>query len=455
MTAPRWRAIVDNDFAGDPDGLVSLAHVLLTDDVRVELITCTPVDPGLAHLVGVDPTSTAALGGREAHALLEVLAMDGPDIVVGAEVFGTESFGSGCGALRRRARDRRGLHEPRAMSRWRSCAAVRSRTSPRRSRSSRASATARSSRGSAAAAPDSGTALPRSTTATRMPRPRHSCSPRRSRSCRCRSRRTSGSGSPSPRSSTTSPTDPSSEPGSRTACSTCPLRHPARGDHARRQRAGGPRRPRRDVRTPASERDGPAGAAAPNGHRHRHAAAVGRLPREAATARTRVPPPGGRTMTGAGDVTRDDRAGCRDLRVEYLRAPIGIGVRVPRFSWIADHAQDAYELEVSAADGRPVWRSGTVDERGDLARPVRRRVARARTRPTAGACAAGLPESTATGPSGRHPPSRPPAGCRPTGSPRGSSRPSRTPSSSAGASSTGSAASAPTLRRRSGCARRS
>ena len=26
---PSWRAIVDNDFAGDPDGLLALAHHLL------------------------------------------------------------------------------------------------------------------------------------------------------------------------------------------------------------------------------------------------------------------------------------------------------------------------------------------------------------------------------------------------------------------------------------------
>src|SRR5688572_30803594 len=91
MTAVRWRAIVDNDFAGDPDGLVALAHVLLTDDVDVRLITCTPVDPGLAELVGVDPTSTAALGARQAHALLEVLAMHDREIVVGAETFGVAS----------------------------------------------------------------------------------------------------------------------------------------------------------------------------------------------------------------------------------------------------------------------------------------------------------------------------------------------------------------------------
>ena len=53
--------------------------------------------------------------------------------------------------------------------------------------------------------------------------------------------------------------------------------------------------------------------------------------------------------------------GCRDLRVEYLVAPLGIGVRSPRFSWIADHPQDAYELEFSTAGGRTVWASGVVE----------------------------------------------------------------------------------------------
>ena len=87
MTTPRWRAIVDNDFAGDPDGLVSLAHVLLTDDVRVELITCTPVDPRLAHLAGVDASATASLGTRSARALLEVLGSTHHAVVAGAEDF--------------------------------------------------------------------------------------------------------------------------------------------------------------------------------------------------------------------------------------------------------------------------------------------------------------------------------------------------------------------------------
>ncbi|SIT83552.1 nucleoside hydrolase [Microbacterium sp. RU33B] len=79
--------IVDNDFAGDPDGLVSLAHVLLTDDVRVELITCSPVDPVLAHLAGIDASATASLGARTAHALLGVLDRAHHDIVAVAEDF--------------------------------------------------------------------------------------------------------------------------------------------------------------------------------------------------------------------------------------------------------------------------------------------------------------------------------------------------------------------------------
>jgi len=89
MSQPRWRAIVDNDFAGDPDGLVSLAHVLLTDDVRVELVSCTPVDPVLAHLAGVDASATASLGARSAEALLHVLDWTPCDVVAGSEDFTT------------------------------------------------------------------------------------------------------------------------------------------------------------------------------------------------------------------------------------------------------------------------------------------------------------------------------------------------------------------------------
>ncbi|HWU59150.1 MAG TPA: family 78 glycoside hydrolase catalytic domain [Microbacteriaceae bacterium] len=51
----------------------------------------------------------------------------------------------------------------------------------------------------------------------------------------------------------------------------------------------------------------------------------------------------------------------RNLRVEYLNAPIGIGTRHPRFSWIVDLEQEAYELEVATTSGHPVWTSGAVE----------------------------------------------------------------------------------------------
>ncbi|MDR7187714.1 alpha-L-rhamnosidase [Microbacterium sp. BE35] len=48
-----------------------------------------------------------------------------------------------------------------------------------------------------------------------------------------------------------------------------------------------------------------------------------------------------------------------ELRVEYLRAPIGVGTRSPRFSWFVDHARAACQLEVSTAD-TVVWASGEI-----------------------------------------------------------------------------------------------
>ena len=48
--AVRCRVIVDNDWAGDPDGLVGLAHHLLSPSNRVDLITSS----FLAPMFGVD-----------------------------------------------------------------------------------------------------------------------------------------------------------------------------------------------------------------------------------------------------------------------------------------------------------------------------------------------------------------------------------------------------------------
>ena len=43
--AVRCRVIVDNDWAGDPDGLVGLAHHLLSPSNRVDLITSSFLAP--------------------------------------------------------------------------------------------------------------------------------------------------------------------------------------------------------------------------------------------------------------------------------------------------------------------------------------------------------------------------------------------------------------------------
>lgn len=51
---------------------------------------------------------------------------------------------------------------------------------------------------------------------------------------------------------------------------------------------------------------------------------------------------------------------CRDLRVEYLDAPIGIGTLRPRFSWTVTHVQTAFRLLVAAGKS-VVWDTGRVE----------------------------------------------------------------------------------------------
>jgi len=84
--APSARVIVDNDFAGDPDGLVALAHQLLSPKTRTVLVTSSPLDPGLAHMAGLDAGATAGAGVRLARALTGRLGRHQvPSVVAGAE----------------------------------------------------------------------------------------------------------------------------------------------------------------------------------------------------------------------------------------------------------------------------------------------------------------------------------------------------------------------------------
>lgn len=59
---PSARIIIDNDFAGDPDGLVALAHQLLTPKTRTTLITSSALD---ARLTGDGTVGATAAAGRD------------------------------------------------------------------------------------------------------------------------------------------------------------------------------------------------------------------------------------------------------------------------------------------------------------------------------------------------------------------------------------------------------
>lgn len=88
MTAPvmrrvvaRCRVVVDNDFAGDPDGLVGLAHHLLSPSNRVTTITSSFLNPRFA-----ESATTAEEGARLAAELVDVVGTaDRPLLEAGAE----------------------------------------------------------------------------------------------------------------------------------------------------------------------------------------------------------------------------------------------------------------------------------------------------------------------------------------------------------------------------------
>ena len=81
---PSARVIIDNDFAGDPDGLVALTHQLLSPTTRTVLITSSALDPKFAQ--GELKTRSAALGREKA---LELVAKAGikrrPTVFAGTE----------------------------------------------------------------------------------------------------------------------------------------------------------------------------------------------------------------------------------------------------------------------------------------------------------------------------------------------------------------------------------
>jgi inosine-uridine nucleoside N-ribohydrolase len=86
---PSARVIVDNDFGGDPDGLVALAHQLLSPKTTVPLITVSALDPKFS--APADKGRTVDLGCELARELVRRIGMANPPVVAG----GAEDFTPG------------------------------------------------------------------------------------------------------------------------------------------------------------------------------------------------------------------------------------------------------------------------------------------------------------------------------------------------------------------------
>jgi len=74
--APRMRVIIDNDFGSDPDGLVQLAHHLLSPSVDIPLIISSHLHAGENwDDFSVKSDVAAARGAEKANQLIELLGM--------------------------------------------------------------------------------------------------------------------------------------------------------------------------------------------------------------------------------------------------------------------------------------------------------------------------------------------------------------------------------------------
>ena len=79
------RVIVDNDFAGDPDGLVALAHQMLTPKAQVRLVTASALDPKMSA-EHPHRGRTAAAGRDVAQELIKRAGiMKPPSVIAGPE----------------------------------------------------------------------------------------------------------------------------------------------------------------------------------------------------------------------------------------------------------------------------------------------------------------------------------------------------------------------------------
>jgi inosine-uridine nucleoside N-ribohydrolase len=79
----RLRVVSDNDYAGDPDGLVQLAHLLLSPSVDVRAVVASHLAPGDVF----DPSGRSAEhGAAAARRVAELAGAPGVPVLAGAEV---------------------------------------------------------------------------------------------------------------------------------------------------------------------------------------------------------------------------------------------------------------------------------------------------------------------------------------------------------------------------------
>ncbi len=84
---PRLRVISDNDYGGDPDGLVQLAHLLLSPSIEVPFV----LSSHLAPLDGFDSSGRSAAAGAEAAARVAELAGRSEARIIAGTETGLES----------------------------------------------------------------------------------------------------------------------------------------------------------------------------------------------------------------------------------------------------------------------------------------------------------------------------------------------------------------------------
>lgn len=87
---PSARVIVDNDFAGDPDGLVALTHQLLAPKTRVTLLTSSLLDPKFSA-AEFPKGDTATAGAKVARELIQRLGVPFVPVAAGHDRLGVKT----------------------------------------------------------------------------------------------------------------------------------------------------------------------------------------------------------------------------------------------------------------------------------------------------------------------------------------------------------------------------